>query len=61
MKSGYLGACGLVFHDVIWGVNCVSRGHVGVLCVFSSLFLGLSSFQANVRGDGLVCCVFAKW
>ena len=51
----------LYFYNVVWGVYCVARGRIGVLCVCSSLFLGRSSFQANVCGDSLVGCVFAEW
>ena len=50
----------LYFYDDIWGVYFVTWGHACVPCVCIPLFLGRSSFQANVRGDGLVCCVFAE-
>ena len=48
----------LNFYNVIWDVYCVARGHIGVLFVCRLLFLGRSSFQANVRADSLIVCVF---
>jgi len=50
----------LYFYNVVWGVYCVARGYVGVLCVRGSMFLGRSSFQTNVRGDRLLGCVFSE-